>query len=222
MPRTTFTDADFLAAACALAAKRGPAAVTVESVTARLKAPTGSFYYRFASRDVLLAELWLTTARSFQEGFIAAIATGDGLAAALHTPIWVRAHLNEARVFLLHHRDDFVQGAWPAVLRRGVAEQARRVDNCIARFARDRFGSATAPALRRARFVLADVPIAAVRPHLRRGEKPSPDVDTLIRETYEALVLQAAPATNTVLARIISGAASKRNRWRRRSAQSLD
>jgi len=76
MPRTTFTDADFLAAACALAAKRGPAAVTVESVTARLKAPTGSFYYRFASRDVLLGELWLTTARAFQEGFIAAIATG--------------------------------------------------------------------------------------------------------------------------------------------------
>jgi len=122
MPRATFTDADFLAAACALAAKRGPAAVTVESVTARLKAPTGSFYYRFASRDVLLGELWLATARAFQEGFIAAIATGDGLAAALHTPIWVRAHLNEARVFLLHHRDDFVQGAWPAVLRRGVAE----------------------------------------------------------------------------------------------------
>jgi len=209
MPRATFTDADFLAAACALAAKRGPAAVTVESVTARLKAPTGSFYYRFASRDVLLGELWLATARAFQEGFIAAIATGDGLAAALHTPIWVRAHLNEARVFLLHHRDDFVQGAWPAVLRRGVAEQARRVDDCIARFARDRFG-------------LADVPIAAVRPHLRRGEKPSPDVDTLIRETYEALVSQAAPSTNTVLARTISGVASERNRWRRRSAQSLD
>jgi len=186
MPRTTFTDADFLAAACALAAKRGPAAVTVESVTARLKAPTGSFYYRFASRDVLLAEQWLATARAFQ---------GDGLAAALHTPIWVRAHLNEARVFLLHHRDDFVQGAWPAVLRRGVAEQARRVDNCIARFARDRFGSATAPALCRARFVLADVPIAAVRPHLRRGEKPSPDVDTLIRETYEALVSVPARAS---------------------------
>ena len=158
MARTTFTDADFLAAACALAAKRGPAAVTVESVTARLKAPTGSFYYRFASRDVLLGELWLATARAFQEGFIAAIATGDGLAAALHTPIGVRAHLNEARVFLLHHRDDFVQGAWPAVLRRGVAEQARRVDDCIARFARDRFGSENGESGKQPPFAAAGAP----------------------------------------------------------------
>ena len=31
-----------------------PAAVTIDSVTQRLKAPKGSFYYRFASRDALL------------------------------------------------------------------------------------------------------------------------------------------------------------------------
>jgi len=63
---------------------------------------SGSFYYRFPSRDVLLAELWLATALAFQQGFVAAIKAGDGLTAALHTPIWVRAHLDDARVFLLH------------------------------------------------------------------------------------------------------------------------
>ena len=61
--------------------------MTVTSVTERLGAPTGSFYHRFASRDVLLANVWLGTATAFQTDFVAAIKAGDGLAAALHTPI---------------------------------------------------------------------------------------------------------------------------------------
>jgi AcrR family transcriptional regulator len=193
MGRALFGEADFLDAARALAARHGPAAVTVGSVTGRLKAPTGSFYHRFASRDVLLATLWLSIALAFQEDFVAAIDAGDGLAAALHTPAWVRAHLDDGRLFLLHHRDDFVHGQWPAALKQGVADQARRVDACYARFARDAFGSAGPEPLRRARFVLADAPIAAVRPHLLRRELPPPVVDELIRATYCAVVAYRSP-----------------------------
>ena len=86
MGRALFDNVSFLEAARSLACERGPAAVTVDSVTERLKAPKGSFYYRFASRDALLGELWLATALIFQEGFVQAIEAGDGLAAALHTP----------------------------------------------------------------------------------------------------------------------------------------
>jgi AcrR family transcriptional regulator len=57
MERALFDNAGFLAAARSLASERGPAAVTVESVTQRLNAPKGSLYYRFASRDALLGEL---------------------------------------------------------------------------------------------------------------------------------------------------------------------
>src|SRR3954453_10891854 len=137
MPRPSFGHATFLAAARDLVAQAGPTAVTVSSVTERLGAPSGSFYYRFASRDVLLAELWLATALAFQNGFVAAIKRGDGLAAALHTPTWVRAHLDDARRFLLYHRDDFVHGVWPQALKSSVARQARRVDASYRRFARD-------------------------------------------------------------------------------------
>ena len=188
MPRVSFSHADFLTAARDLAAGSGPAAVTVGSVTERLGAPSGSFYYRFASRDVLLAELWLATALGFQEGFVAAIEAGEGLAAALHTPVWVRANLGEARLFLLHHRDDFVQGDWPKALVSAVARQARRVDACYKRFARDRLGGVDAERLRLARFVLADVPKAAVSSHLRNGEPPPPIVDGMITTTYRAIV----------------------------------
>src|SRR3981189_2006106 len=148
MMRPSFGRAAFLPAARDLVAQSGPATVTVSSVTERLGAPSGSFYYRFASRDVLLAELWLATALAFQEGLVAAINAGDGVAAALPPPVWVRSHLDDARLFLLHHRDDFVQGDWPKALVSGVARQARRVDACYKRFARDRLGGVDAERLR--------------------------------------------------------------------------
>ena len=191
MGRALFDNADFLAAARTLAAERGPAAVTVDLVAERLKAPKGSFYYRFASRDALLGELWLTTVLVYQEGFARAIEAGDGLAAALHTPAWVRQHLDDARLLLLYSRHDFVPGDWPAPLRRGVRDQAERFEACLKTFARQAFGRTGPSQMRRATFVLAEVPIAAVRQHLERREPPPPLVDDLIAETYRAIVARA-------------------------------
>jgi AcrR family transcriptional regulator len=188
MPKRLFEDADFLSAARALAATSGPASVTVTSVTERLGAPTGSFYHRFASRDVLLANVWLGTATAFQTDFVAAIKAGDGLAAALHTPIWVRSNFEEARAFLLYHRDDFAHGNWPQDLKDRVARQGRRVDAAYKRLARDTFGGVGANELRLTRFVLAEVPKAAVGPYLRRGVPPPTIVDEMIEATYQAIV----------------------------------
>jgi len=183
-----FDTGSFLTAARSIACERGPAAVTVDSVIARLKAPKGSFYYRFASRDALLGELWLTTVLSYQRGFVAAIDAGDGLAAALHTPAWARLHLDDARLLLLFSRHDFVQGDWPAALKRGVADQAQRFEACLKGFARQAFGRAGPAQLRRAAFVLAEVPIAAVKGHLERREPPPQLVDELIATVYRAII----------------------------------
>jgi AcrR family transcriptional regulator len=188
MGRAQFDHAGFLAAARELVAERGPVAVTVDSVAERLKAPKGSFYYRFASRDALLGELWLSTVLAYQEGFVAAIEAGDGLGAALHTPAWTRRRLEDARLLLLYSRHDFVQGDWPSQLTRGVADQGKRFEACLRRFARDAFGRADPANVRRAAFVLAEVPIAAVKPHLQRREPPPPLVDELISKTYWAFV----------------------------------
>jgi AcrR family transcriptional regulator len=188
MGRPLFDHAGFIAAARTLACERGPSAVTVDSVTQRLKAPKGSFYHRFASRDALLGELWLKTVLAYQEGFVAAIEAGDGLAAALHTPAWARLHLDDARLLLLYSRHDFVRGDWPAALRRGVRDQAQRFEACLTSFARDAFGRSGPAQLRRAAFVLAEVPIAVVKPHLERREPPPPLVDELITKTYYAIV----------------------------------
>ncbi len=188
MGRAHFDNAGFLAAARALACERGPAAVTINSVTQRLKAPKGSFYYRFASRDTLLGELWLATVLAYQKGFVAAIEAGDGLAAALHTPAWARLHLDDARLLLLYSRHDFVQGDWPATLKRGARDQALRLEGCLESFARQAFGRVGPAQLRRATFVLAEVPVAAVKGHLQRREPPPPLVDELITRTFHAIV----------------------------------
>jgi AcrR family transcriptional regulator len=161
---------------------------TIDSVTQRLKAPKGSFYYRFTSRDALLGEVWLATVLDYQEGFVGAIDAGDGLAAALHTPAWTRQHLDEARLLLLYRRHDFVQGDWPAELKRGVRNQAQRLKHCFVRFSRQAFGSADSEQLRRTQFVLVDVPIAAVKMHLERREPPPRVVDELITKAYHAVV----------------------------------
>ena len=188
MGHPAFHSSDFLDAALALAAEGGPSAVTVAAISARLKSPTGSFYHRFASRDVLLAELWFRTVLAFQEGIGAALNAGDGLRAALHTPAWVRAHPEEGRLLLLYHRDDFLHGEWPATLTGGLAEQRRRGEAMLKKFARATFGRAGVEEIRRAQFVLAEVPVAAVRQYLSSREPPPPIVDELIRVTYRAVV----------------------------------
>jgi AcrR family transcriptional regulator len=188
MGHAKFSQKDFFAAAVAIASTQGPAAVTIASITARLRAPTGSFYHRFASRNALLGELWLRTVLDFQEGINAALDASDGLRAALHTPAWVRVHLENARLLLLYDRRDFVQGEWPEELRQQVAEMTQRMEAGSLRQARVIFGKDGREEVRLAQFLIAEVPVAAVRQHLVRCELPPPLVDRIIRTTYRAVV----------------------------------
>jgi AcrR family transcriptional regulator len=187
MGRPKFTQSDFLAAALAIIAEHGPSSVTVASISERLGAPTGSFYHRFASRNILLGALWLRTVQDFQQGVSAAINAGDGLRAALHTPAWVREHLEEARLLLLYHRDDFVHGEWPEEFRGRAAALTQEMATGFERLARLVFGCAGAEECRLAQFLLAEVPVAAVRQHLLRREPPPEIVDRLIRVNYRAV-----------------------------------
>jgi AcrR family transcriptional regulator len=188
--RAKFTETDYHAAARAIVVEHGPAAATVASISERLKAPTGSFYHRFASRDVLLGNLWLKTILDFQHGVSAALDAEDGLAAALHTPNWSREHLDEARLLLLFDRENFVAGAWPEELRERVAKMTQGMKNAAPRRARAVFGRDGAEERRLAQFLISEVPVAAVRDHLKRGEAPPPLVDRMISTTYSAIVAE--------------------------------
>ena len=137
---------------------------------------------------MLLGELWLRAVLDFQAGVGKALDAGDGLAAALHTPAWARKHLDKARLLLLYDRSDFVQGDWPEELRGRVAEMTRRMEGGSRRRARVIFGKDGREEQRLAQFLVSELPVAVVRQHLTRGEKPPPLVDQLIRTTYAAVV----------------------------------
>jgi AcrR family transcriptional regulator len=188
MGHPKFSQEDFLGAALAIIAERGVSGVTVASVSERLGSPTGSFYHRFGSRDVLLGSLWLRAVLEFQTGISAALDAGDGLSAALHTPAWVRKHPDEARMLLLYDRKDFLRGEWPPELRERVAEMTQRIEVGSRRWAWVIFGKQGRDEIRLAQFLVSELPVALVRQHLLRGEQPPQLIDHIIRATYRAVL----------------------------------
>jgi AcrR family transcriptional regulator len=176
--------------AARLLAAGGPAAATTAAVARAIGAPSGSVYHRFASRDLLLARLWVRTVGRFQAVFLAALADPDldraAVGAALAVPGWCRAHPDEARVLLLHRRDDLV-GRWPVELDAELAGLNDGLAGALRAHAERRYGADPA-GLARVTFALVDVPYAAVRRHLAAGVAPPPEVDGLVGEAVAALL----------------------------------
>jgi AcrR family transcriptional regulator len=196
MPRPSrFSEAQILDAAAAIVAAGGPGAATIGAIGNMLKAPSGSIYHRFASRDVLLGRLWLSKAAFFQNRFVAALADPDpakaGLAAALSMPRAVRDDFAGARIMLLHRRDDFLDGDWPPDMAAEAIRLKNQVDHAINDIARRLFGRVSSEALQLANFAMVDVPLAAVRRHVAINEMPPRSVEDLIARTYAALIAPA-------------------------------
>ncbi|MFL1378620.1 TetR family transcriptional regulator [Nocardiopsis protaetiae] len=172
MGRPARFDSDTLvAAATALAARGGPAAVAMAAVAREAGAPSGSVYHRFPGRPALLAAVRLGALADFQEGFLEALASEDALAAAVgaarHVPAWCRSSPERARV-LLYSDADFEAERWPPAERerrdRGNARLGRAVVEVAERL-RDP-GEPAAAALERVRTAIVDLPLALVRRHL--------------------------------------------------------
>jgi AcrR family transcriptional regulator len=187
-----FSEAQILDATATIVAAGGPGAATIGAIGAMLKAPSGSIYHRFASRDVLLGRLWLNKAAFFQDRFAAALTHPDpvkaGLDAALSLPRSVRADFAGARIMLLYRRDDFLAGDWPVDMAAEAVRLRRQVEDAMTDIATRLFGCATAETLRLANFAILDVPFAAVRRHVASNEMPPDNVDELIAAAYPALI----------------------------------
>ncbi len=183
-----FTDDQILGAALALLAEKGPEGVTMSGISRQTGAPIGSLYHRFPSRDHLMARLWLSIVESFQNGFLETLARGDGLSAALYTPRWAREHFREGRVLLLFRREELMTGQWPQEMRERAAALSRELGEGLHAFARKQFGRVTEERLGTVAFALIDVPYAATRRHLERGEIPPAAADRLIEKTYRSIM----------------------------------
>ncbi|WP_134046000.1 TetR/AcrR family transcriptional regulator [Amycolatopsis arida] len=178
-----FTEDDFLDAALSLLAEGGTGAATITKVAERMAAPVGSVYHRFASRDLLLARLWVRTVRRFQHGYLERLTDDDldvaATGAALHVVRWAREHPAEARVLTLYRQQDLV-ARWPDELDPELSTLNDAATAAVRRHARRRYGRADAASVRRVSFAIVDVPYAAVRPHLLAGEAPPAMLDAMV------------------------------------------
>ena len=178
-----FDSEQMLDAAAGLVVRGGPGQATVAAIAKQLGAPSGSIYHRFESRDLLLARLWIRTARRAQEGFVGTL-DGPELAeaarqAALHIPRWSRSHLEEATLLLLYRRQDLA-AHWPAELGAEISSLSDDITAALRRFTKRRYGRITDRHLQTVAFALLDVPYAASRRYLLAGKAPPPAVDDLV------------------------------------------
>jgi AcrR family transcriptional regulator len=190
MGRPAKHDAErLLDAAAAIAADRGPAAVSMAAVARRAGVPSGSLYHRFPSRGALMGELWLRTVRRFQAGWIRALRGEDPLealvAAARHVVSWSRRNRDQARL-LLYGADDFGQAKWPARTRRATEQQRRDAEAAL----RSAAGALGGSRDRHERVILAavDVPYAVLRRRLSAGDPIGRDAEALVEECARALL----------------------------------
>lgn len=183
-----------LDAALAIAAERGPSAVSMAAVVERSGAPSGSLYHRFANRPTLLADLWLRSVERFQAGFLAAAARENAmdaaLAAAAHTIEWSRANPEQARV-LLYGAADFGLDSWPPEARERWQRCEAEVGAAIERLA-ERLGLDDRGGRERLRLAIVDIPLALVRRRLGAGERPPEGAERMIEPAVLALLRNRA------------------------------
>lgn len=86
------------------------------AVAGAVGAPSGSMYHRFASRDEMLARLWLRTIGEFQTGFVDALSDAD-TTAAIDAAVafvfdWTAANPTKSAL-LLQFDEKAIVDAWP-------------------------------------------------------------------------------------------------------------
>ena len=170
-----------------VSAEVGPQKLTIAAVADRAGAPVGSIYHRYASRDEILAAVWLELVENFQERFLAELEGDDpvaaGLAAVRYTCRWVRRHPREARLMLLHHREDFAAARWPQSYRRRAQALATKAGETLQRYAVRLLGRSRPADLRSVRFAIVDLPTAGLKRDIEAGVAPSSSVEALLLDT---------------------------------------
>lgn len=184
-----------------LSAETGPQKITIAGVARRAGAPVGSIYHRYASRDEILAEVWLDLIEEFQELFLAHLDGEDpvdaGLEAVRFTCAWVRRHPCEARLMLLHRREDFASDRWPEGYQQRARDLAAAADERLRHYAARLLGKSAKAELRRVQFIVVDLPTAALKREIEAGVTPSKDVENLLLETCAFAFRQAGASTGS-------------------------
>lgn len=178
-----FGDDVILDAALQVVADHGPHAATTDAVADRMGGRAGSIYYRFATKDHLLAALWMRCARTGQAGLFQALARDnldEALAAAvLHYPRWSRTNPAPARILAAYGREQLTP-RWPDDMAAALENVNNDLATAVAEFTTRWYPNVT-PARRRAMtFAVLDLPPSAIRRYLLAGRTPPASLDPSI------------------------------------------
>lgn len=141
-------------------------AATVGHVTARLSAPSGSIYHRFASRDALFASAWVRAVRRYHDQFGSIYAIADPLEAIVRTGLFIpqfcRAHPQDARMLTVFRYRDLMAEP-PAGLEEVLPELNAPVGRLITHLTERRYGRVSARGTELVSLAVRDAPLGMVR-----------------------------------------------------------
>ncbi|MEV6429506.1 TetR/AcrR family transcriptional regulator [Nocardia sp. NPDC051463] len=190
-----FTDDQVLDAARDLLADPATTRPSIAAISAASGIHTGSIYVRFASREELLARLWLRSIRRFQTGIIAALSGPDPLlAAAMYLTRYCREHPTEARAMKMFRRNELLD-VGPEELRVAIAAVNDRMDDALRAAVVAEFGDDDEHRMAIAVAAVKAIPYGLVREYIAAAV-PIPDwVDDVTATATAAVVHELRPTS---------------------------
>ncbi|MBF6345562.1 helix-turn-helix domain-containing protein [Nocardia cyriacigeorgica] len=201
MPRPRIHDPDaVLDAAEHLAARSGPAAVTIRAVAAATGVSNGAIYHSFGSRAELLARAWLRAAHRFLDLQTAHIdaalpaapppgssACVDAVVAAARTPaVFAREHPDSSALLLTVSREQLLgDDDLPDALATELTGTDRALVGLMIRLAQAMWDRRDGPAVAVITTCLVDLPTAIL---LRRNQISAPHAQRQLEAAVRAVL----------------------------------
>ena len=140
-----YTSDQILDGARGLVLGEGIAAATISNIARASGAPPGSIYYRFDSRETLLAELWIRAVERAQRHCIAAVeAAGEPTEAVVAGGLsifgFVLSEPADAQLLVSMRRTDLIRSPLPPPLAERLRALNRPLEHLIDRLAGQFFG----------------------------------------------------------------------------------
>jgi AcrR family transcriptional regulator len=175
-----FNEDTILDAALQVIAAGGPHSATTEAVAQLMGGHAGSIYYRFPTRDHLLAALWMRCAHAGHAGLLAALA-GDNVDealddAVLHYPRWSRENAVQARILAAYGREQLTP-RWPDELAIALENVNQDLAAAVTAFTVRWYSVVTASRRRAMTFAVLDLPASAIRRYLLADRTPPTSLD---------------------------------------------
>lgn len=187
-----------LDAARELVLRGGARRATLQAIGEATGAPKGSLYHRFASRDDLLAEVWMRAVKRSQRAFIEAVEGHRGMAAAAAGALSIYDFADrdpsDAQLLASMRQQDLIESASTPAVRRALSEINQPLRATLDDLAAQLFGRASLKAIDATVCAVVDLPMGVLRQPLLAGSR----VSTLRRTQLEAAVRAALAEAGAV------------------------